>query len=391
MIAKYPLYVVGLKNTDATKLAQALQTMLDNRLTAAGIKAGGKVLVVAEPRTNALIISAPQERFDEVSTLVTKLDAMPAASAGNARVVVLDNNDATAVATELNNFFQQRTAGGTGGGASAAEKVTVLPDVATNSLLISASDDNFKTLMDMVTRLDAAPPVEALVRTFTLQNADATQVADTLSKLFQGGVFKKGGLAGAPGDKTAKITVTTDPRSNSIIVSAKEEFWPLIENLVHRMDSPEAPFTMAGAFTIIPLKHSDAVKMASLLQDLLDRMDKAETTTGRKPTTPQPIIIPDPRTNSLLVSATPAGVERIQTLVTRLDLPSGLPTAEIRVYTLKEASADHIEQIITNLLTQRGQGAGGGGGAGAPGADRGHPHAGLRGPGQQQRDRLGQP
>ena len=218
----------------------------------------------------------------------------------------------------------------------------------------------------MVARLDAAPPIEALVRTFPLQNADATHGGRSLNKLFTGGVFKQGGLAGATGDKTAKITVTTDTRSNTIFVSAKKEWWPLIENLVQRMDSPEAPFTMVGG-----VHRSSRCSTATRSRWLAScrtcstAWKRPRPPAAARPTTPQPIIIADPRTNSLLVSATPAGVQRVQTLVTRLDQPAGLPTAEIRVYPLKEASADHMDQVISDLFTRRNQVGGGGGGGGA--------------------------
>ena len=370
VLAKWPIRIVQLKNADATKLAQAVQQMLNDRMAAANIKTG-KVLVVGEARTNSLIVSAMEDCFQEINHLVTQLDQMPTAMTGNTRIVVLDNNDAATVATEINNFFQQRATAAGGAQGGAAEKVVVIADPAINGLLISANEENFKILMDMVTKLDSAPEMEALVRTFTLQNADANTVATALKDLFSQGVFRKGGMTGTIGDKTAKLTITVEPRTNTLVISAKNEWWPLIENLIHRMDSPEAPFTLVGAFTVVPLEHSDAVKMASLLQDLLDRVDKAEQTGGRKTTVPQPIIIPDSRTNSLLVSATAQGLQRVQNLLARLDQPSGMPTAEIRIYSLKEASADQLDQIIGDLFQRRGQGgAAGGAGAGATGTVR---------------------
>lgn len=309
-------------------------------------------VVMADARTNTLVVAGRQQALDLVEELVQKLDRPGQISKFPVHVVKLDNNDAATVAPLLEKLYTQQA----GGSKALADKVTIVPEPATNALLIAANNENFKTLQGLITELDSAPEVQTLVREFPLQNADATQVADALKNLFSQGVFKKGGLAGPPGEKTAKISIVAEPRTNTVIVSAKPEYWPLIDELIKRMDSPASPFPLAGNFAVIPLKHTDAVKVQATITDLLDQINKAKTAAGGKVSQPAPVVIADPRTNSLLVFGGAPMLEEIQTLVARLDQPTTTPSAEIRVYPLKEASPDQLETIINDLFQRRGAG-----------------------------------
>ncbi len=379
------VWVFALKYADATELAKTLTKMFDEGRSV-GLRAPGKgatvpvvpgvptspagkamvfnTVVMADARTNTLVVAGRQDSLDLADQLVSKLDRPGLISKYPIHMVVLDNNDAATVAPLLEKLFTQQA----GGSKALSDKVSIVAEPATNALLIAASPENYDILQGLVHKLDTVQEIKTLVREFPLQNADATQVADALKNLFSQGVFKKGGLGGPPGEKTAKVSIVAEPRTNTVIVSAKPEYWPLIETLIKRMDSPSSPFPLVGNFTVIPLHHTDAAKVASMLSDLLDQISKAKTATGAKVTTVPPVVIADPRTNSLLVSGTPATVQQVQTLVARLDQPSNMPSAEIRVYPLKEASPAQVEAIITDLFQRRAGAAGGRGAAGGAAA-----------------------
>ncbi|MBI4516048.1 MAG: type II secretion system secretin GspD [Deltaproteobacteria bacterium] len=74
-------------------------------------------------------------------------------------------------------------------------------------------------------------------------------------------------------------------------------------------------------------------------------------------------IIPDERTNTLIVLAGPLEMRRIKDLVTRLDVPLPLGTGRIHVYYLKYANAFELVAVLADLI-----GSGGGGGMGGMGA-----------------------
>jgi len=70
-------------------------------------------------------------------------------------------------------------------------------------------------------------------------------------------------------------------------------------------------------------------------------------------------IIPDERTNSLILVAGPAEAKRIKDLIARLDVPLPLGTGRIHVYYLKYANAFELIPVLSSLV---GGGAGGFGG-----------------------------
>ncbi|GIW39553.1 MAG: hypothetical protein KatS3mg076_0130 [Candidatus Binatia bacterium] len=77
-------------------------------------------------------------------------------------------------------------------------------------------------------------------------------------------------------------------------------------------------------------------------------------------------IVPDERTNSLIVIAGPIEMRQIKEIVAKLDVPLPLGTGRIHVYYLKHANAEELVAVLADLI-----GGGGGGGFGGFGGLRG--------------------
>jgi general secretion pathway protein D len=129
---------------------------------------GFKTTIIAEPRSNALIVRAANPaRVSLVKSLVARLD-QPAVQGdggtGNIHVVMLKNADATKLATTLRAVMSGEvraaapTAAAGGTTPSAAPGTTggqVQADVATNSLIITAPDPQYRQLRAVIDQLDA--------------------------------------------------------------------------------------------------------------------------------------------------------------------------------------------------------------------------------------------
>lgn len=116
--------VVPVRHAVASDIAQMVQRFADSSAGgtpgAPPATTGGAVSVLADPRTNALLIRAPNAaRLAAIRAVIAKLDQPPtgAEATGNIRVVYLKNADATRLATVLRAAF---SAGGSGGGAGAS-------------------------------------------------------------------------------------------------------------------------------------------------------------------------------------------------------------------------------------------------------------------------------
>lgn len=97
------LEVVPLEHALAVDLAAILGRMLDegNRGTGAAVDAGQRLSVMADPRTNSLLLRTPSKaRLNLAKALITKLD-QPTKQPGNVWVVYLKNAEAAKLAKTL--------------------------------------------------------------------------------------------------------------------------------------------------------------------------------------------------------------------------------------------------------------------------------------------------
>jgi general secretion pathway protein D len=167
--------VIELKNAIAVDLAPLILKLIDASATTTGAAAGAadtgfKTTVIAESRSNTLIVRAANPaRVALVKSLVAKLDQPSSKSngdLGNLHVVYLKNADATKLAATLRAAISGAAvspapSAGAGGaqGAAAAPAATsggqVQADTATNSLIITAPDPQYRQLREVIERLDA--------------------------------------------------------------------------------------------------------------------------------------------------------------------------------------------------------------------------------------------
>ena len=181
--------VMPLQYAIATDLVPMVSRLMDQSAASAGGQGDPsyKTTLVAEPRSNAIVMRAANPaRLALVRSLVTKLDQPSSASAsGNIHVVYLKNADAVALATTLRAAMASEgsavssagataatparpaTASATAGGASsqttAPVAATAQPstggqiqaDPATNSLIITAPEPQYRQLRAVIEQLDS--------------------------------------------------------------------------------------------------------------------------------------------------------------------------------------------------------------------------------------------
>jgi general secretion pathway protein D len=166
--------VIELKNAIAVDLAPLVLKLIDSSgstgAPAGGADTGFKTTVMAEQRSNSLIVRAANPaRVALVKSLIDKLDQPSSKSngeLGNLHVVYLKNADATKLAATLRAAISGAAVSPTPGagagsapGAGAPTAATsggqVQADTATNSLIITAPDPQYRQLREVIERLDA--------------------------------------------------------------------------------------------------------------------------------------------------------------------------------------------------------------------------------------------
>lgn len=151
-----------------------------------GSQFGGQqdVLVIPDDRINAIVVTANKTVTGQILSLLEKLDVRPPSGKGNINVRYLKNGDAESLAKVLMNLTQAVPAAASGqaarpGGAPGQaikfqDKITITPDKATNSLVITASVEDFETLDQVIEKLDIRRKqvfVEALIMEVTTDKA----------------------------------------------------------------------------------------------------------------------------------------------------------------------------------------------------------------------------
>jgi len=227
----------------------------------------GEVKIVAEKRTNALVVSASPENLKSIREIVAKID-VDLRPLVEARVVSLQYAEAQTLAEQINSLYEDTQSysrrggspmgrmfgffGGFGGqqqqqGPKALAGNRVVPDTRTNSLVVTADKENMKQITDLVKQLDVQAQIADVVRTIPLENAVASTVATTLTNLISGTTrgrgfffFLMGGNQNqggqAPLDQLQRVSVVADAPTNTIIlIGPKDTFEPL-EKIIKQLD-----------------------------------------------------------------------------------------------------------------------------------------------------------
>ena len=195
--------LIQVKNGLALEIATVVNRVLDEGARAAGqaTDAGQRISLLAEPRTNSIIIRAPSpQRLQLAKGLIAQLD-QPALTPGNINVIHLRNAEAVRLAPLLRaiigadaSFVPQ----GGGGGLSATTP---------------------------------SAPSGGAQPGLSLGTAGSAPGAGSISAIAGGGGGAAGGLAGM---------IQADPTTNSLIITAPEPLFRNIRAIVEKLDGRRA-------------------------------------------------------------------------------------------------------------------------------------------------------
>jgi general secretion pathway protein D len=163
---------VPLKYASATEMVKSL-AMIFQQQAVPGRGIVSPIKIVADDRTNALIILAAENDMARIRELLNLMDKEIPRGAGTIRVYYLQNAKAEDLAKILTSIPQQaKTATGTTTAAPStstaafSKNVQIMADKATNSLIITADTADYLVIEDVIRKLDitrAMVYLEALI------------------------------------------------------------------------------------------------------------------------------------------------------------------------------------------------------------------------------------
>lgn len=344
---KFPLRLIRLDHTDATRVGQIVTELFDQRFQAAEATNAGsaalereRVFLSVDIRSNSFIVSASEENFAEIETITRQLDTKPTKLFDQIRIVRCERISATNVKAKIDELWQRKA------DLRRQEELledlpVVVADQRSNALIVASSVEDYDEIKRLVDALEAQPLIDD-TRLFKLEFADATVLASMLEQLFQG-------LAGQS-DSLTEPTIIPDARSNALIVAATRDAMERVVDLVQRLDVKAGPLT--AVFEVYTLSHGSSVKLAQRMQELFDARSEGGDT-SRTPV----VILPDESSNSLVASASRDDHEAIVDLLGLLDRPSNI-ARHFKIFPLKMANATQMADKLGSLFQSQADGGG---------------------------------
>ena len=305
------------------------------------------------------------------------------------------------------------------------DEATLTANQSSNALVLTDRQASIHRIAEIITALDTSISSISTIRVFPLEFADASELADVVKEIFEqpsssssrGGrgssssssrsaLFQRFGFGGGGGDRggssrggssrggstrgssssgtsqalqaATHVVAVADERTNSLVVSAPDEFIPTIEEVVNKIDRNVDDVTEIAVFH---LEHADAQETAQILTDLFSDQDEqnqssvrfgssrggfgssrgssrggGQDTSQRLQQQQTVVAVADPRTNSVIVSASAGLMSEIGQMVGKLDSDNSRKQ-KVYVYSLEHADADNVAEILRSMFEDRLNGA----------------------------------
>ena len=293
--------------------------------------------ISANAGSNAIILTDTQQNIHRIAEIVSALDTS-ISSISEIRVFPLVYADAKQLADVIKGLFQSSSSGSSRSSSS---------------------------------RGSSSGIAEMMRARFGGGSSSSRSSGSSGRSSRSGGSGSSAALAAA-----SRVVAISEERTNSLVVSAPSDVIPTIEQLVKEMDRTIEDVTEIEVFK---LQNADAYEMAEVLTNLFSDKDEIESSRGgyrfgsygrssssssrsrssssgnsseRMLQQKKVVAVADPRTNSVIVSATAELMAQITLMVERLD---GNKAKQQKVYTysLQNADVEGVSEILRNMFEQQ--------------------------------------
>lgn len=330
---------------------------------------GTRVIVLADARSNSLVVHASPRDMIEIAGLVDRLDVASGEAVNELRLFKLENSLASELALILQEAINSQTARQGGVGqfqpgqqpgfqpgtgqpgqtqrqgqmrsvalqffATDAEgrrrlnsgilaDVRITADPRANSLLVTAPEKSMELIAALIERLDQPPAVRTQIKVFTITNGDAPSLVEMLEALLASQIgAQQGGALVGPGTESALVPLrfSVDERTNSIIASGTMKDLAVVEAILLRLDEDDVNERKTQVYRLL---NAPAVDVANAINEYL-RTERQVQQTAPGVVSPfeqierEVVVVPESVSNSLIVASTERYYESVKDLVKQLD------------------------------------------------------------------------
>lgn len=284
---------------------------------------------------------------------------------------------------------------------------TLSANESANTLILVATKTDIKRMLKIVNALDNSLASASSIKVLPLRYADAKETANLITQLFsqqnsgnqtQGGNFGgngPGGPGGGPGGNframmaqmanagnrnprsatAPRVVAVADDRSNSVVVSAPADLLATIEEMVGKIDQQVNDTAELRVFRLVNADPSEmAAQLAQLFPDETNannnqnnnvpfffrgrggfggNNNNASTTdtSERMKKLGKVLAVPDPRTSSVIVTASKTQMPQIAEMIAELDAEKGKREV-VSYYELQNADPQDVYQNLQDLFNR---------------------------------------
>lgn len=340
-------YQIPLKFAKVEEVAKTLTSYFQGKAqnaTAMGVTslppADRAVAIIADPATRQLLVTASEKNKKLIDSLLAMMDKPEVSeTARQTKVFPLQYADPSSTTLGITTSFAKT------GQVSEIEQVKVVPELGTNSVVVSASSENMKKIEAMLLELDKPGTGTQKPYTIEIVNAEPEDVAAALNEVYVN-------TRGRTRTGRQPISITVPRGSKTLLVSCTEPELAEIKALVAQLDQSKEK---ARDVRMVRVEHIPVEEMVNLLTEYMRRSGRQ----GRN----DPSLIGDVKivastsASAVLLTGPPERLKELEALVTKIDQSS--PTTQpagrlVKVIPLKNADPTSVAGLVTQTYTKPG-------------------------------------
>ena len=363
MTGTVTMRILPMVNIDAEEFARVIRELFEQgkalgkipgtTLTGAPQGDVGKALaddfaLTVVERTNTVIVAGRDEAVALVEAMQQRLDTTDASPSSAVRSYPLARAGATTVSQRLEQFFNAQAEQKN---FRPEDKVRMVADDRTNTLVVSTSQRSFSVLEELLKQLDREIPADLReLKLLQLSHASATRLAPLIQQLMDSRLERVRASEPRAAD-LQKVTVLADEQANALLVSGGADAFDVIKGIVAQLDTLER--TDIAPLHVLPMKRGNLDRVATAVNQIMERRyaDMPQTVAKRA----RPLVMTDPRSNCLLIAATEPDFKDIEGLVARIEEQPTDPAVALHVIPVQGVRVETIAPRLQTLMRERMQ------------------------------------
>jgi type II secretory pathway component GspD/PulD (secretin) len=338
------VHVLNLSHADAESVVRTLTEIFVRGAPRSGARVP-PISIAALQGSKSVLVKCKDELFADIEAVIAELDTEEAVLGETVSIVQLSYADAAEVEASLREYLKKP--GGRGGELAGGTRLSVLSQ--SNAIVVSGDKAGVQRLEELARQLDGTGEKGSVPQIIRLKHASAGQLASTLQEMF---AEQRGGRRG----RTPPVIKPNDA-IGALIVRASPTDFTAIQAIIEQLDTEEA--ALQKNFRIVQVTVGVNVEdMADKVQEAINEGARAQAGKRRGGDVPSVRIIPDRKTQTLIVSGAPELFGEAEEMIRAMEKLGPAGGQGFKVIRLANTPAEDIERLIALLKGEQSSGKG---------------------------------